>query len=103
MNEVDIQKQINELNSKMDLLLEYVKEQKLKSEKIEDLISDFSIIGKDVYDSTVEELENRQVDLNPAELTDLGIKFLRNIKNFNSEGYTFDNKLSNNLQFVFTR
>ncbi|OIP02631.1 MAG: hypothetical protein AUJ98_00830 [Bacteroidetes bacterium CG2_30_33_31] len=84
MNEVDIQKQINELNSKMDLLLEYVKEQKLKSEKIEDLISDFSIIGKDVYDSTVEELENRQVDLNPAELTDLGIKFLRNIKNFNS-------------------
>ncbi len=78
----NIQEQINALNSKMDLLLDYVREQKLKSETIEDLISDFTIIGKDVYDSTVEELDNRQVELEPSELTELGVSLLRNIKNF---------------------
>ncbi len=78
----NIQEQINALDSKMDLLLDYVRDQKLKSEAIEDLISDFTIIGKDVYDSTVEELDNRQVELEPSELTELGVSLLRNIKNF---------------------
>jgi len=78
----NLQEQINNLNSKMDLLLDYVRDQKLKSEAIEDLISDFTIIGKDVYDSTVEELDNRQVELEPSELTELGVNLLRNIKNF---------------------
>lgn len=36
-------------------------------------------------------------------IIDNDIETIENIKNFNSEGYTFDNKLSNNLQFVFTR
>lgn len=78
-----IQIQINELNQKMDVLLEYVKKQRADSEVIEDLIADATIIGKDVYDSTVEELENRAIEIHPAELTDLGVNFLRNIKNFN--------------------
>ncbi len=82
MNQDNIQQQINELNGKMDLLLDYVREQKLKSETVEDLIADVSIIGKDVYDSTVEELDKRQVEIDPAELTELGISFLRNIKSF---------------------
>ena len=90
MSEQNIQQQINELNGKMDLLLDYVRDQKLKSETIEDLISDVSIIGKDVYDSTVEELENRQVEIDPAELTNLGISFLRNIKSFVTIMDTFE-------------
>ncbi len=90
MNEENLQQQINEINSKMDLLLDYVRDQKLKSETIEDLISDASIIGKDVYDSTVEELENRQVEIDPAQLTNLGISFLRNISSFISIMDTFE-------------
>ncbi len=90
MSENNIQQQINELNGKMDLLLDYVRDQKLKSETIEDLISDVSIIGKDVYDSTVDELENRQVEIDPAELTNLGISFLRNINHFVTIMDTFE-------------
>ncbi len=85
-----IQKQINELHQKMDVLLEYVNKQRLNSEVVEDLIADVSIIGKDVYDSTVEELDNRAIEINPAELTDLGISFLRNIQNFNMMIGTFE-------------
>ncbi|MDA3906100.1 MAG: DUF1641 domain-containing protein [Bacteroidales bacterium] len=85
-----IQIQINELHQKMDVLLEYVNKQRLNSEVVEDLISDMSIIGKDVYDSTVEELENRKVEIHPEELTELGISFLRNIKNFNMMIGTFE-------------
>jgi len=36
-----------------------------------------------VYDSTVEELDKRQVELKPEELTELAVSFLRNINNFN--------------------
>jgi len=82
MSDQNIQSQIDALNSKMDLLLEYVNEQRLKSKTVEDFISDVSIIGKDVYDSTVEELDRRQVEIDPAELTELGIIFARNIKTF---------------------
>jgi len=85
-----IQIQINELHQKMDVLLEYVNKQRLNSEVVEDLIADVSIIGKDVYDSTVEELENRQIEIHPEELTELGISLLRNIKNFNLMIGTFE-------------
>jgi uncharacterized protein YjgD (DUF1641 family) len=88
-----IQIQINELHQKMDILLEYVNKQRLNSEVIEDLIADVSIIGKDVYDSTVEELENREVEIHPAQLTELGISFLRNIQNFNVMIGTFESMM----------
>lgn len=85
-----IQIQINELHQKMDVLLDYVNKQRLNSEVVEDLIADVSIIGKDVYDSTVEELENSAIEIQPAELTELGISLLRNIKNFNMMIGTFE-------------
>jgi len=81
MEDKNIQSQIDALDKKLDLILGYVHQQKLNSTVVEDLVSDLSIIGKDVYDSTVIELDKRQVELDPAELTDLGITFLRNIGN----------------------
>ena len=93
MTENNIQQQIDEMNNKLDLLLHHVNEQRAKSETVEDLISDLSIIGKDVYDSTVEELDNRQVEIDPAELTELGISFLRNIKSFIVMMNTFESMM----------
>jgi uncharacterized protein YjgD (DUF1641 family) len=84
MDDNNIQTQINELNQKVDLILQHVDQQRLKAEAIEDLINDVSIVGKDVYDSTVSELENRAIEIDPEELTLLGIKFLKNLKNFNN-------------------
>lgn len=81
MEEQNIQSQINALDKKLDLLLEYVNNQRLNSIMVNDLVNDLSIIGKDAYDSTVEELDKRQVEIDPADVTDLAITFLRNIGN----------------------
>ncbi|MBI9037520.1 MAG: DUF1641 domain-containing protein [Bacteroidales bacterium] len=84
MDEKNIQTQINELNNKVDLILDYVNQQRLKSGAVDDLISDVSIIGKDLYDSVVSELDNQSVEIDPEELQMLGIKLIKNIKNFNT-------------------
>lgn len=81
MEEKNIQSQIDALDKKLDLILGYVHQQKLNSAVVEDLVSDLGIIGKDVYDTTVDELDKRQVEIDPAEVTDLAITFLRNIGN----------------------
>lgn len=90
MEEKNIQVQIDALDKKMDLILEYVNQQRLKSIVIDDLVSDLSIIGKDAFDSTVEELDKRQVEIDPSELTDLAISMVRNIGNFKMMMGTFE-------------
>ena len=76
--------QIAELNQKVDTILEYVNQQRLKSQALDDLIADASIIGKDAYDSTVKALDAHEVVLEPDQLTELGIRLAQNIGNFNS-------------------
>ena len=73
--------QIDALDKKLDLILGYVHQQKLQANMVEDLVGDLSIIGKDAYDSTVLELDKRQVEIDPSELTGLAVSFLRNIGN----------------------
>lgn len=83
MESKNIQEQMDQLNQKLDLILEHVNQQRLKSEAVEDLIADVSIIGKDVYDTTVAELETQAVELDPEELKTLGVRLLKNVHNFN--------------------
>ncbi len=77
-------KQIAELNQKVDTILEYVNQQRLKSQAMDDLIADASIIGKDVYDSTVKALDEHEVVLDPDELRELGVRVAQNVGNFNA-------------------
>ena len=81
MEDKNIQVQIDALDKKLDLILGYVHQQNLKSTMVEDLVSDLSIVGKDAYNATVVELDKRQVELDPSELTGLAVSFLRNIGN----------------------
>jgi len=76
--------QIAELNQKVDTILEYVNQQRLKSQAIDDLVADVSIIGKDAYDSTVKALDEHEVVLDPDQLRELGIRVAQNIGNFNA-------------------
>lgn len=83
MNEQMVsQTQIEELNRKMDLLLDYVNQQRLKSEAMDDLLSDVSIIGKDIYHTTVNELETNMVEIDPDQVKKLLLKMVRNINSF---------------------
>lgn len=81
MEEKSMQVQITELNQKVDILLEYVNEQRLKTNQLEDLVSDLSIIGKDVYDTSVEELNNRMVKIDTEQVKNIGLRLLSNIDN----------------------
>jgi hypothetical protein len=80
----NIQLQIDALNQKMDVVLEHIQEQKMRSMSIDDLLSDLSIVGKDVYDNTVHALDQQQIEISPDQLRDLALKFIRNIDTFNS-------------------
>ncbi len=81
MEDKKIQMQIDALDKKLDLILGYVHQQKLQANMVEDLVGDLSIIGKDAYDSTVLELDKRQIEIDPSELTGLAVSILRNIGN----------------------
>ncbi len=84
MEEKELKTQIAELNQKVDLLLEYVNQQRLKTNQLEDLVADVSIVGKDMYDSAVEDLDNRMVNLDLDQVKGLMLRVLRNIDNINS-------------------
>lgn len=83
MADTNIQIQINEINSKLDLLLEYVNQQRLKSQATDDLISDVSILAKDAYQSTVKVLDNSGIELDMDELKQLILGIVKNIPNIN--------------------
>ncbi|PLX10240.1 MAG: hypothetical protein C0597_17185 [Marinilabiliales bacterium] len=78
----NVQQQINEINQKLDLLLGYMSEQRLKSETIEDLVSDVSIISKDAFSSVVYELDKQGMELNVDDIKTLAYKLVRNVNNF---------------------
>lgn len=84
MEEKSLQTQVAELNQKVDLLLEYVNRQRLQANQLEDLVADVSIVGKDIYDTAVEDLDNRMVNLDLDQVKGLVLRILRNIGNMNN-------------------
>jgi len=81
MEDKNIQAQIDALDKKLDLILGYVTEQRQNTSVVTDLVNDLSIIGKDTFNSTVEALDKRQIEVKSSEITDLAVTFLRNIDN----------------------
>jgi len=90
MAEKDLQIQIDEINLKLDAILECATEQKLRSGRMDDLFADVNIITKDAFRTTVEELENQGVELNWDDLKFLAFKFLKNIDKFTWVMDTFE-------------
>jgi len=82
MTDKNIQPQIDEINQKLDLVLHYVNEQRLKSERVEDLVTDVSIIGKDLFDTAVYELDNQGIELDVEQMKTLVFKLIKNADNF---------------------
>jgi uncharacterized protein YjgD (DUF1641 family) len=83
MIDIALQDQINEINRKLDIVLEEVNRQRLKREEMEDLVDDVSVIGKDIFANTVQTLDKAGVELDYEALNSLLIKFVRNIGTFN--------------------
>ncbi|MFW6020394.1 MAG: hypothetical protein ACOCPM_07420 [Bacteroidales bacterium] len=84
MENQKIQDQINDLNKKMDQVLDYIHEQKQRNEVVEDLAEDLSIVSRDAYKSTVEELDQQGIEPDIDEVKMLVFKLIRNIDNISS-------------------
>ena len=83
MTEQKIQQQIDDINRKLDIILEEVFAQKQSRETISDLADDLSLVGKDVFKNTVIELDKAGVELDSDALKGTGIRLIRNIDNIN--------------------
>ncbi len=83
MTEVNIQNQIDEINRKLDLVLEEVYAQKQSRESVNDLMSDLSIVGKDAFQNAVVQLDKAGVEIDGETIASIGIKFLHNLDNIN--------------------
>jgi len=89
-NNQDLQKQINEINQKLDQVLHHVNEQRLQRDSFNDLADDLYIVGKDAFQSTVDELDKREIEVNVDDLKNLSLRMLRNVDNFNQMLDTFE-------------
>jgi len=90
MSNQALEAKIEALDKKVDLLLSYINEQRLRNQSIEDLVGDLSIVGKDMYDTAVTSLDEQSVEIDPAIVSNLLIKLLKNIPNFNVILETFE-------------
>lgn len=80
---MDMQDQINAMNRKMDIILEEISIQKQKRQEVEDLVTDLSIIGNDMFKASVDELDHAGVELDSEALKSLLFRLLRNVGTLN--------------------
>jgi uncharacterized protein YjgD (DUF1641 family) len=81
MEEYNIQRQIDTINKKLDIIVEEIELQKRLRSEMEDLKDDLMRVGKDVYDSTILELEEVHDHIKTGDMLHLFKKLLRNINN----------------------
>jgi uncharacterized protein YjgD (DUF1641 family) len=81
MSDKLIEEQIREINRKLDLILEDASIQQQNREAVNDLIDDVSVISKDVFKHTVEQLDDAGIELDGEALRDLVFRLIRNINN----------------------
>ena len=79
----NIQEQINEINKKLDIVLEEVMAQRETRQSVEDLTTDLAVVGKDLFKSTVAELDNAGVELDGEAVKQLLLKLVRNVDTIN--------------------
>jgi uncharacterized protein YjgD (DUF1641 family) len=74
-----LQEQINEINRKLDLLIDEVSIQRQNREAVNDLIDDVAVIGKDAFKQMVIQLDDAGIEMDSEALKCLVLKLIRNI------------------------
>ena len=82
-NGSEVQLQIDDMNRKLDSILEELAIQRQKRQAVEDLATDLNMIGNDLFKATVDELDHAGVELDAEELKSLFFRFLRNAGTIN--------------------
>lgn len=80
MEDRDLQQQINAINRKLDTILEEIEYSRRKRREMEDLKEDLVRVGKDFYQTAVEELDDIHDYISTGDVLYLGKKVLRNLR-----------------------
>jgi len=83
MENKQMQQQIDAINRKLDLVLEEMLAQREVRQTASDLVSDISIIGKDMFGAAVTELDAAGVEIDGEAVKVLLLKIARNIDSLN--------------------
>jgi uncharacterized protein YjgD (DUF1641 family) len=84
MDKTNINKQLEDINQKLNFITEQMQAQQQKQREMQELKNDLTLIGKDVFDSAVKELEDVSPYFDTKDLIHLLKKILRNTRNLNS-------------------
>jgi len=79
MKEKSVQLQIDEINRKLDLILDDISVQRQSREAVNDLVDDLAIVGKDAFKNMVSELDDAGIELDSEALRCLILRLIRNI------------------------
>ena len=75
-----LQEQITEINRKLDLILDENSVQRQNREAVNDLIDDVAVIGKDMFNQAVIQLDDAGIELDSEALRCLILRLIRNIR-----------------------
>ena len=75
----NIQAQIDQINKKLDIILEEIELQKKHRLEVEDLKDDLMRVGKDLYQTAVEELDQIHDHVSTRDILHFGKYMLRNV------------------------
>lgn len=83
MEEKTVQNQIDDINKKLDFIIEEIELQRRNRREMEDLKDDLMRVGTDIYKTAVEELDEIHDQVSSGDLIFLFKKLLRNVNNIN--------------------
>ncbi|HCC70587.1 MAG TPA: hypothetical protein DEQ09_05480, partial [Bacteroidales bacterium] len=89
--ENNIQSQIDQINHKLDLILEEASMQKQNRDTVVDLVDDLAIVGKDAFKGMADSLDNAGIEVDGDQINHLILNFIRNINNMNMLFQTLEN------------
>jgi uncharacterized protein YjgD (DUF1641 family) len=79
MSDKLIQEQIDDINRKLDLIIDEVTIQRQNREAVNDLLDDAAVIGKDAFRNLVIELDDAGIELDGEVVRSMIFKLVRNI------------------------
>ena len=88
--DTNLEDKLHAVNGKLDTILEELNFQRNRRVQVEDLMKDVSLIGKDLFETTVNRLDKAGVEINGYDLEKLVLKIARNVKTFNILLDTFE-------------
>ena len=81
MEQQTIDQQLVEIHQKLDFITEYIEVEQRRKREMKELRDDLTLIGKDVFQTAVTELDDVSVHFDTEDLLSLFKKLLRNTRN----------------------